>query len=360
MFFKVILINQTDMTMKKTDAESFYTGKISKGCKLCIKGRKSVVFVTGLCNVNCYYCPVSNEKKGIDTSYVNERKIEKKGDIIEEIKACSSKGISFTGGDPLLRLDRCLEYAKLIKDDDKKHHIHLYTGSTSRVEKSLENLEGYVDELRFHVQDEKEVEGLKNVLNMDFNFGVEIPSIPKDFDRICRIIESASSCGFSFINLNEFEYTETNWDNLSDRGFDFDTDTSMIRGSRELSIKLLERFEYLPISIHFCPSVLKDAIQLRRRWERRAKNTKKYYEEIEDCLIVKGELSGNIDEITKYLKDELRISKKMYEVQDDKVFTHWAVADELSKDNTISKSMKPAIVKEYPIHKRLVSEYIPL
>lgn len=346
--------------MKKTDAESIYTGKIPKGCKLCIKGKKSVIFVTGICNINCYYCPVSNEKKDNDISYVNERKIEKTEDILEELNACSSKGIGLTGGDPLLRLNRCLEYAQLVKDNDKKHHIHLYTGSTNKVEKSLEKLEGYVDELRFHVKDEIELKRLENVLDMDFDFGIEIPAIPGDFERISKIIESASSCGFLFINLNEFEYTETNWNSLSDKGFAFDSDTSKIRGSKELSIKLLENFEDLPISIHFCPSVLKDSTQLRRRWKRRAKNTKKYYEDIEDCLIVKGELSGDVQEIIKYLKNELRVSKKMYEVKDKKVFTHWAIADELSEDKEISKKIKSAIVKEYPIHKRLVSEYIPL
>ncbi|KYC52152.1 MAG: molybdenum cofactor biosynthesis protein A [Candidatus Methanofastidiosum methylothiophilum] len=348
------------MSIKITDANSSYTGKLPKGCKLCIKGKKSVIFVTGVCNVNCYYCPVSNEKKDKDISYINERKIQSKEDILEEIKACGSKGISFTGGDPLLKINKCLDYAKLIKEAYNEHHIHLYTGSTDKKVNNLEKLEGYVDEVRFHVKNKEEIYGLKNILSMDFDFGIEIPAIPGDFERVCSIIESASTTGFSFINLNEFEYTETNWDNLSQRGFEFDSDTSMIKGSKDLALKLLEKYEDLPISIHFCPSVLKDAIQLRRRWERRAKNTKKYYETIEDCLIVKGELSGDVREIVNYLKDELNISKKMYEVQGDKVFTHWAVAEEISENKELSKKIKSAIVKEYPIYKRVVSEYIPL
>ena len=73
------------MALKYTDANSSYTGKLAKGCRLCIKGKKSVLFVTGLCNINCYYCPVSNEKKNKDISYINERKIEKKEDILEAV-----------------------------------------------------------------------------------------------------------------------------------------------------------------------------------------------------------------------------------------------------------------------------------
>ncbi|HPA49554.1 MAG TPA: 4Fe-4S cluster-binding domain-containing protein [Methanofastidiosum sp.] len=348
------------MSIKITDANSYYTGKLSKGCKLCIKGKKSVLFVTGLCGVNCYYCPLSNEKKGKDISYINERKIENNQDILEEIKACSSKGISLTGGDPLLKIDRCLEYSKLIKDGYNDHHIHLYTGTTDKSVNGLKKLEGLVDEVRFHVKSEDEVNQLKDILKMNFIFGLEIPAIPGDFERIKSIINAADRVGFSYINLNEFEYTETNWENLSIKGFDFDSDSSMVKGSKELSMKLLEIFEDSNISIHFCPSVLKDAIQLRRRWERRAKNTKKYYEEIDDSLIVKGEINGEPKEIVNYLKNNLGVSKKMYEIQERKVYTHWAIAEEISKDEVFSKKVKIGIVKEYPIHKRVVVEYIPL
>ncbi|NMC60163.1 MAG: radical SAM protein [Candidatus Methanofastidiosa archaeon] len=348
------------MSIKITDANSYHTGKLPKGCKLCIKGRKSVLFVTGMCHVNCYYCPVSTEKKNIDASYINERKIEKKKDILEEIKACDSKGISLTGGDPLLKIDRCFEYSKLIKDESNKSHIHLYSGTTDKNAKKIEKLEGYVDEIRFHVKNEKEVQTLANVLKLNFEFGIEIPAIPNDFERIKSIIESAVLADFSFVNINEFEYSDSNWDNLCEKGFEFDSDSNKVKGSKDLSMKIIETFEDSDISIHFCPSVLKDAIQLRRRWERRAKKTKKYYEEIEDCLIVKGELSGNIQEIIAYLTNTVSISKKMYEIEGSRIYTHWAIAEEISKDREFSKNIKIGIVKEYPIHKRLVAEYIPL
>ncbi|KYC54417.1 MAG: 7-carboxy-7-deazaguanine synthase [Candidatus Methanofastidiosum methylothiophilum] len=348
------------MSIKKTDANSYHTGKISKGCKLCIKGRKSVLFVTGVCNVNCYYCPLSEEKKGRDFSYINERKIEGNQDILEELKACSSKGISLTGGDPLLRINRCLEYSKLIKDNYNSAHIHLYTGTTDKSVLNLKKLEGYVDEVRFHVKNADEIQKLDAFLDMNFIFGIEIPAIPGDFERIKKIIQAAEKTHLSFVNLNEFEYTDTNWDNLCERGFEFDSDTSMIKGSKELSLELIETFEDSNIPIHFCPSVLKDAIQLRRRWEIRARNTKKYYEEIEDCLIVKGVLEGDTEEIVEYLINKINISKRMYEIEDDKVYTHWAIAEEISEDTNFSRKIKIGIIKEYPIYKRLVAEYIPL
>lgn len=50
----------------------------------------------------------------------------------------------------------------------------------------------------------------------------------------------------------------------------------------------------------------------------------------------------------------------MYEIDGNKVFTHWAIAEEISEKKALSRKIKAAIVKEYPIHKRLVVEYIPL
>ena len=84
----------------------------------------------------------------------------------------AQKEISFTGGDPLLRINKCLDYAKLIKDEYSGHHVHLYTGSTHKKVKELGKLEGYVDEVRFHVKNEEEVYDLKSILNMDFDFGI--------------------------------------------------------------------------------------------------------------------------------------------------------------------------------------------
>lgn len=47
------------------------------GCKLCLMGLKSILFITGLCNVKCFYCPVSRERIGRDVIYINDKIINK-------------------------------------------------------------------------------------------------------------------------------------------------------------------------------------------------------------------------------------------------------------------------------------------
>ncbi len=89
---------------------------LSSGCVLCHEGAKLVLFVTGRCRRTCWYCPLSRERKGKDTAYANDRRIETPEDIIAEAEIMSALGTGVTGGEPLLVLDRVIEYCTLLKD----------------------------------------------------------------------------------------------------------------------------------------------------------------------------------------------------------------------------------------------------
>ena len=77
-------------------------------------GAKSVLFVTGVCRDSCFYCPVSRDRRGRDVVYVNEVPVGSLKDVVEEVAASMSEGVGITGGDPLLALERVVEYVKLL------------------------------------------------------------------------------------------------------------------------------------------------------------------------------------------------------------------------------------------------------
>lgn len=138
--------------IKKTKYSSFLLGKPSKGCSLCPNGKKSVLYITGLCDSNCFYCPLSDQRKNNDKIWINEKPVSSFDEVVEEIKLCSSKGIGITGGDPLVKMDRTLMYIKNLKKEfGKNFHIHLYTPLDHA---SLENIDKLyqagLDEIRLH------------------------------------------------------------------------------------------------------------------------------------------------------------------------------------------------------------------
>lgn len=128
-----------------------FSNYITKGCSYCKKGSKMVLFITGLCHHNCFYCPISIEKKNKDIIFANEKLILDKDDIIIAAMEMNAKGTGITGGEPMLKFNRVIEYITLLKNRfGFKHHIHLYT-SYPISKKKLEILKNIgLDEIRFH------------------------------------------------------------------------------------------------------------------------------------------------------------------------------------------------------------------
>ncbi len=166
----------------KTKYYSYNIGELPEGCKLCVQGRKLVLFVTGLCSRNCFYCPISDEKKNRDVVYANEWPIKNSDDMIKEAELTEAKGAGFTGGDPLVKLDRTLSYVKLLKKRfGKKFHIHLYTSLDLVDEKTLKKLyDAGLDEIRFHpdIYNKRLWPKIMLARKFSWDFGVEIPAIP--------------------------------------------------------------------------------------------------------------------------------------------------------------------------------------
>ena len=51
-----------------------YSKDICRGCKDCIQGKKLVLFIGGKCNVNCWYCSLSELRKNSPVLWANEKK----------------------------------------------------------------------------------------------------------------------------------------------------------------------------------------------------------------------------------------------------------------------------------------------
>lgn len=351
------------MNFDVMECGSIRNGPLAPGCEHCIKGGKMVLFITGRCDTGCYYCPVSLEKKGRDVIYANELKTSSKAAIIEEAESMDASGTGITGGDPLMNVDRTVDAIRMLKERfGPSHHIHLYT-STMDVERIRRVVEAGADEIRFHpptaMWSHMEDSPLEEIVSsFDICFGIEVPALPNFREGLDALAGYAQSIGIDFINLNELEFSESNWGMMEKHGYELVDDlSSAILGSEETARYVMERHPDQPM--HFCSSRFKDGVQLRNRLIRKAEKSAKEYEVVtEDGTLIKGILYGDLEEAMTLLRDEYEVPDVLMSIDEERGRLEVApwVLEEIAEE----LPYKCYEIEEYPTADRLEVERAPL
>lgn len=336
----------------------YYT--LCDGCKLCHRGAKLVLFVTGVCGRDCFYCPISAEKKNLDVTYANERKVESDSDIIDEAKLMDALGTGITGGEPLARLDRTIHYIELLKAEfGPSHHIHLYTCTAPSEEVLIKLKNSGLDELRMHPPEatwdrfygSEYHQALKQAIQLGISAGVEIPAIRKVPEIERAIVEENA-----FLNLNELEFSDTNSEALKQREYGLkDEISNAVQGSELQAHEIVLNSS---ANIRYCSSRFKDAIQLRERLKRTASRTARPFDEITgDGTIVYGEICGDLAGALQALQ-KLEVPQDMYACSGgERIEIAWWILDDLKEELA---GYEKSIVERYPLKDGLVVERIPL
>ncbi|MCK4937336.1 MAG: radical SAM protein [Methanosarcinales archaeon] len=344
----------------ETESGSFYN-YLSSGCKFCRDGAKMVLFVTGLCHRDCFYCPVSEEKQQNDVTFANERPIFSHEDILCEAHSMQALGTGITGGEPLLVLERVLGHIKLLKDEfGPEHHIHLYTASTPSRE-ILEQLHSTgLDEIRFHPDidtwDRLDCSNLATSIEeaktVGLDVGIEIPSLP----GAQQVADFALKHSI-FLNLNELEFSQTNSQAMNQHGFSTLNDEGCaVAGSREKAEGIIEQCAGL--HTNFCSSGFKDRVQLRKRLLRTAQTTAREFDEVTpDGTLLFGVLEGEVESIIGLL-EQLDVPGNLYECTRVRVELGWWVLEDIADE--IDSAFSAWYEECYPTYGRMVVEKTPL
>lgn len=346
---------------------SAYTGTLPDGCVLCEQGAKMVLLVTGKCSRRCGYCPLSSEKKGRDVFFANERRLRAVSEALEEAGLMDALGTGITGGDPLMAVQRTADAIRSLKKRfGPDHHIHLYTSTTDRARIEKVARAG-LDEIRFHppvglwsrLGRTDFATSLKLSKRIGLSVGLEVPAIPGREKELAALVESADSLGLDFVNLNELEFSETNWKRLRALGFDVKYDvSSAVAGSQESALDLLRSDAAVPL--HYCSSSFKDGVQLRRRISRRAKNVRRPHEVLtDDGTLLKGAVETDDPAgLARALAREYGVPARLMWVDSEKGRLEVApwVLEELAPELALDSYL----VEEYPTADRLEVERTPL
>ncbi|MCD6229922.1 MAG: radical SAM protein [Candidatus Diapherotrites archaeon] len=321
-----------------------------------------VVFVTGVCRQNCWYCPISVERGGKDVQAANERPVFRVSDIIEEAKAMDARGASITGGEPFLVLDRVVSYIKALKKEfGKDFHIHLYTFGDLAGEKEIEALENAgLDEVRFHLLG-KDRERIFPALKSSLSVGVEVPAIPSRKEELFSLVDFVIENNIEFININELEFSDSNWDQMIKEGCrPRDEYTYAVSGSRELALEALLRFEKTDVKAQFCSVKTKNGVQLVNRLKRRARNTRKPFESVtNEGFKRKGVVEGSPENVKKAWSEIKKGPKVFFDEEKCRIECDLKTAVKIAKKFS-SLDLKSFDVLEYPVFKPWDFEKKPL
>ncbi|MGM0511046.1 MAG: radical SAM protein, partial [Thermoplasmatota archaeon] len=247
-----------------------------------------------------------------------EKRCSSEEEVIDEANSIDASGTGITGGDPLLT-DKTVKFIRLLKDEfGEGHHIHLYTQSTD-IKKIEKVADAGLDEIRFHpptevwdeIEETEYPEAIKKSKELGMDVGVEIPAIPELKGEMKKLINDLST-SLDFVNLNELEFSSTNWKELVKRGYKEKSDvSSAVKGSQEAAMNILK--DDLDVPVHYCSASFKDGVQLTNRIKRRAEKTARDGEIItEEGTIIKGVIeSEEPRELVNRLKDYYGVDSDM-------------------------------------------------
>ena len=366
--------------MQLVTTEKIHNKRLAKGCRQCVLGRKSVLFITSRCHYTCFYCPISDDKRVKETVKINEHVLRHPDsstaitELIKEVELSQSKGVGVTGGDPLATPARTVRYIKALKEHfGKRFHIHLYTSPQFVTREKLEMLsDAGLDEIRFHLNIESNVlwERVDLANGLKFNVGIEVPAVPTLLNESKRMLDFCKNHKIiKFVNLNELEYSDAGIQQLSKKGFfTKDSLSYAIEHSEVTAIKLVEYGKSIGLRVHYCSAQFKDSVQLGNRLRLRAQSVVKPHELIdEEGMIVRGEITSKNNRLSSRKMSAIGVKaenmfgvpKHFFEVHKGVLMVRPDVLEELWPifDQVHPKTdLKAKIVTEYPTDDHLLIE----
>ena len=328
----------------------------------------------------------------LQSAYFGYIYLDHEGTFLHDIKRTSNpvsriigtivEGI-FRSMDDIYGSRETLEHKAILSWIDfwgKEFHLHLYTAKSDASLEDLQRLErAGLDEIRFHPQNSN-WSGIKHAIALGMNVGIEVPVIPGQTKKLTDLAQKAEKIGVEFLNLNELEASETNFDHLVSMGMRLTSlDKASIAGSAETAREVIEwaSSNLSDITVHFCSARYKDAVQLRNRLERRLERVIRPFEirDDEEPLLILGIIRAphgqqlNAD----HLKAIFGYLQKEYDVPSDLMsldhfrnrieIAPWILeelAQELKHHFAQSRELEIGIAYEYPSWDRLQTLFEPL
>jgi pyruvate formate-lyase activating enzyme-like uncharacterized protein len=190
---------------------------LSPGCKACKNGTWWCLYVGYKCNATCWYCPQgtieSKEKQTDHPEGFQHLWIEDVKMCLENIEPNTIKGLSYSGGEPFLYLDKVIPFITYIKKEYPEIYQWIYTNGILVTEDKLKQLrDSGIDEIRFHIGatdcDIAVINKLKYASKIIDRVTIETPAMPNIRDYLINQngLKTIIDYGVTQLNLSELYF----------------------------------------------------------------------------------------------------------------------------------------------------------
>lgn len=268
-----------------------YIGELSPGCRTCCDGVWSCLFINGICNGRCFYCPTPQKSK--DEPMTNNLRFANPRDYLDYVALFSFRGVSLSGGEPLLTFDRTITYVRKLKQRfGEAIHLWLYTNGMLATEEKIAQLhDAGLDEIRFDISaDQYSLEKLRLTVGKIPCVTVEIPAIPEDYEQLRELLPELAATGVDHLNLHQLRCTPHNLPQLLARQYVFSHGPKVVIPESELTALqlLLDAADCSGPAVNYCSYAYKYRFQTRAARRRAATLLAAPYEDVTEAGFVRS------------------------------------------------------------------------
>lgn len=201
------------------------TGPLIPGCEMCTRAAYMSFQLGFRCNAKCPFCFLDThniydaDTADEDGKYVRQAYLKAFHRRKDELE-----GIALTGGEPLLYLPELEACVTEMREAKPGLHFWVYTNGILADDEHLGILRDLgIREIRFNLAAtdyaEKTLENLERTRRMFEYVAVEVPSYPKQKDRLMSCFGELNRIGIDQLNLQELLVTDTNVRHLEGEGY---------------------------------------------------------------------------------------------------------------------------------------------
>mgnify|MGYP006287238657 CR=1 FL=1 len=281
---------------------------LSPGCRHCGSGTWSCLFINGVCNANCFYCPTPQDQEDQPTTQtVTFTDVE---DYMLYLKRFGYKGVSISGGEPLLTFEKTLHFITRIREEmGSDIYFWMYTNGILLDEEKLKALRhAGLDELRLDIgATGYRTHKAEMALQWIDRVTVEIPAVPEELDRLKQLLHHFDAIGLSHLNLHQIRCTPHNYKKLVERGYTFLHGPQITVMESELTALRLMQYAAergLQTPVNYCSSIYKYRYQRRAARKRYAPFIAHPYEEITETGMIRSlAVEGDVYSLERIMHD---------------------------------------------------------